>query len=203
MRTMKIASCSVFGIGLVALGAGARVHAQTATTSAAPTTTATTPLYGTNPTGQTGYIDALAGLAYTDNALRTSGAGKKGDGLAAVGLATDYARVGNLSVNLLGNVERLEYLNHSYSGSFYGQFNGSALLGKNTDPLQWQLQDSFGEAMSDPLQAPNPQNLQTINDVATGPRVNLHLGLRDRLTLSGQYSRTTYQRSPFDSQTFQ
>ena len=203
MRTMKIASCSVFGMGLLALGAGARVQAQTATNSAAPTTTATTQLYGANPTGQTGYIDALAGLAYTDNALRTSGAGKKGDGLAALGFATDYARVGNLSVNLLGNVERLEYLNHSYSGSFFGQFNGSALLGKNTDPLQWQLQDSFGEAMSDPLQAPNPQSLQTINDIATGPRVNLHFGLRDRLTLSGQYSRTTYQRSPFDSQTFQ
>ena len=203
MRTMKITSCSVFGMGLLALGVGVRVHAQTATTSAVSITTATTQLYGTNPTGQTGYIDALAGLAYTDNALLTSGAGKKGDGLAAFGLATDYARVGNLSVNLLGNVERLEYLNHSYSGSFYGQFNGSAMLGKNTDPLQWQLQDSFGEAMSDPLQAPNPQSLQTINDIATGPRVNLHFGLRDRLTLSGQYSRTTYQRSPFDSQTFQ
>ena len=202
MRTMKIASCSVFGIGLVALGAGARVHAQT-TISAAPTAPAMAQLYGSNPTGETGYIDALAGLAYTDNALLTSGAGKKGDGLAALGFSTDYARVGNLSVNLLGNVERLEYLNHSYSGSFYGQFNGSALLGNDTDPLQWQIQDSFGEAMTDPLQAPTPQSLQTINDIATGPRLNLHFGLRDRLTLSGQYSRTTYQRSPFDSQTFQ
>ncbi len=203
MRTMKITSCSLFSIGLLTLGAGVRVHAQVAAMSAGPTTAATTQLYGASPTGQAGYIDALAGLAYTDNALLTSGAGKKGDGLAALGFSTDYARVGNLSVNLLGNVERLEYLNHSYSGSFYGQFNGSALLGKSTDPLQWQLQDSFGEAMTDPLQAPNPQSLQTINDIATGPRVNLHFGLRDRLTLSGQYSRTTYQRSPFDSQTFQ
>ena len=198
MRTMKITSCSLVGIGLLALGAGARAYAQVVTSAA------TAPqLFGTNPAGETGYIDALAGLAYTDNALLTSGSGKKGDGVAALGFATDYARVGNLSVNMLGNVERLEYLSHSYSGSFYGQFNGSAVLGKNTDPLQWQLQDSFGEAMSDPLQAPNPQSLQTINDIATGPRVNLHFGLRDRLTLSGQYSRTTYQRSPFDSQTFQ
>ena len=198
MRTMKITSCSLFGIGLLILGAGARVHAQ----AAMPSSTAPQ-LFGSNPAGETGYIDALAGLAYTDNALLRSGPGSKGDGVAALGIATDYARAGNLSVNLLGNVERLEYMNHSYSGSFYGQFNGSALLGKNTDPLQWQLQDSFGEAMTDPLQAPNPQSLQTINDVATGPRVNLHFGLRDRLTLSGQYSRTTYQRSPFDTQTFQ
>lgn len=202
MRTMKTTSCSLFCMGLIVLGAGARAHAQTAI-AAATTATAPNPLFGTNPPGETGYIDALAGLAYTDNALLTSGAGKKGDGLATLGFATDYARVGYLSVNMLGDVERLEYLNHSYSGSFYGQFNGSALLGKNTDPLQWQLQDSFGEAMIDPLQAPNPQSLQTINDIATGPRVNLHFGLRNRLRLSGQYSRTTYQRSPFDSQTFQ
>jgi hypothetical protein len=199
---MKTTRCYLICIGLLVLGAGTRVHAQTATT-AGTSTAATTLLYGTNPTGETGYIDALAGLAYTDNALLTSGSGKKGDGVAALGFATDYARVGNLSVNMLGNVERLEYLNHSYSGSFYGQFNGSALLGKNTDPFQWQLADSFGEAMTNPLQAPNPQSLQTINDIATGPRLNLHFGLRNRLTLSGQYSRTTYQRSPFDSQTFQ
>jgi hypothetical protein len=200
---MKTTRCYLFSIGLLALVATARGQAQTAPTSAASAAGATTQLYGSNSTGETGYIDALAGLAYTDNALLTSGSGKKGDGVAAVGLSSDYARVGMLSLNLLGNVERLQYLNNTYPGSFYGQFNGTAMYGRNTDPLQWQLKDSFGETMTDPLQAPNPLNLQTINDIATGPRLNLHFGLRDRLTLSGQYSRTTYQRSPFDSQTFQ
>lgn len=193
MRTMKTSTRCLWCIGLLALGVHVRARAQTAMTSP----------YGSIPSGATGYIDAVAGLAYTDNALLTSGAGKKGDGVAALGLAADYARVGMLNLNLLGNVERLEYLNHSYPGSFFGQFNGSAVYGKDTSPLQWQLADSFGEAMTDPLQAPNPLNLQTINDVATGPRLNLHFGLRDRLSLSGQYSRTTYQRSPFDTQTFQ
>ena len=190
---MKTSTCFLCCIGLLALGARTSARAQTAPTQQ----------FGSNVPGETGYIDALAGLAYTDNALLTSGSGKKADGIAALGIATDYARVGMLSLNLLGNVERLQYLHNTYPGSFYGQFSGSAVYGKDTDPLQWLLQDSFGEAMTDPLQAPNPLTLQTINEVATGPRLNLHFGLTNRLTLSGQYARTTYQRSPLDSQTFQ
>ncbi len=151
--------------------------------------------------GQVGYIDLLAGMGYTSNALLSTGA-SKADEVATAGFATDYVRQGMLSIDLLGNLERIEYLNHSFGGSFYGQFAGSALWGKSTDPLQWQLSDSFGEVMTDPLAAPTPSELQTINDVSTGPNLNLHFGLATRLTLSGRYSRTSYQRSPFDAQTF-
>ncbi len=160
------------------------------------------PLVGVPGTqGQLGYIDLLAGLGYTSNAFLSSGA-PKADEVATAGFATDYVRRGMLSIDLLGNLERVEYLNHSFGGSFYGQFTGSALWGKSTDPLQWQLSDSFGEVMTDPLAAPTPLELQTINDVSTGPNLNLHFGLTTRLTLSGRYSRTSYQRSPFDAQTF-
>ncbi len=150
----------------------------------------------------TGYVDFLAGLAYTDNALLTNNQ-KIGDGIATAGLDADYVRRGRLSVNLLGNVQRLQYLRGSFSGSFLGQFNGSAIWGRQSDPLQWQLQDTFGEASSDPLAGLTPQNLETINNVSTGPFLNLHFGLDNRLTVFGAYSRITYQRSPFDSQTYQ
>ena len=156
---------------------------------------------GLGSQGHLGYLDLLLGLGYTDNAFLSS-AVRKGDGVATAGFATDYARNGMLSINLLGNIERVEYLQHSFAGSFYGQFAGSALWGKQTDPVQWQLSDSFGEALIDPLAAPTPQALQTINDVSTGPNLNLHFGLATRFTLAGRYSRTTYQRSPFDSQTY-
>ena len=151
---------------------------------------------------QLGYVDLMAGMLYTDNALLSSSQ-RTSDGIALVGFSTDYERRGNLSLDLLGNLDRLQYLRHSFAGSFYGQFVGSGVLGKPTDPLQWQLNDSFGEGMTDPLASPTPQNLQTINDVETGPLVNLHFGLTNRLTLSGLYSRTTYQRVPYDSQTYQ
>ena len=158
------------------------------------------PPVGSSATG-TGYVDLLAGLAYTDNGLLSQGH-RQSDGVGTAGLDVDYARQGNLSLNLLGNVERVEYLRGSFAGSFYGHFYGSGVLGKPTDLLQWQLSDRFGEGMTDPLAAPTPLNLQTINDVSTGPIVNLHFGSQDRLSLYGLYSRTSYQRSPYDSQSY-
>ena len=180
------------GIVLLAMFGCAHVAAQDA---AAPPAASL-------PAQQGGYVDVLAGLAYTDNALQ-SGSRRVSDGIGIAGFSTDYMRTGNLSLNLLGNLERLEYLRHSFAGSFYGQFFGSGVFGKSTDLLQWQLSDSFGEEMTDPLAAPTPLNLQTINYLTTGPLVNLHFGLTNRLTLFGNYSRTTYQRSPFDSQMYQ
>ena len=156
--------------------------------------------FGTGPMS-TGYIDALAGLTYADNA-QLSQNNSAGDGIGTIGLDTDYTRTGRLSLSLLGNIDRIQYIRNSFSGSFYGNFDGSALWGKPTDPLQWMLHDTFGEGTTSPLSAPTPQNLQTVNYLTTGPFLNLNLGLRNRVTLYGEYGRSTYQRSPDDSQTF-
>ncbi len=181
-----------FGLAFLALGWQAHASAQQAAPPGSPSV----------PAQQTGYVDLMGGLGYTDNAL-LSGGHRTSDGIGTLGFNADYQRLGNLSLNLLGNLDRVQYLRGSFGGSFYGQFFGSAILGKSTDLLQWQLSDNFGEEMNDPLASPTPQNLQVINDVSTGPLVNLHFGLLDRLTLFGLYSRTTYQRSPFDSQTYE
>ena len=175
------------------LGFGAVAYAQAQVTSPAGSS-ASAP--------EVGYVDLLAGLAYTDNVLMQA-SHRRSDGIATAGLDVDYARQDNLSLNLLGNVDRLEYLRGTYAGNFYGHFYGSALLGKPTSPLQWRLSDSFGEATTDPLAAPNPLNLETINDVSTGPIVNLNFGFANRLSLFGLYSRANYQRSPYDFQSYQ
>ena len=150
----------------------------------------------------TGYVDFLAGLAYTDNALLTAG-GQRNDGIGTVGFGADYSRQGTLSINLLGNIDRLQYIRNSFSGSFYGNFNGDALWGTPSDPLQWLLSDSFGEGMVDPLAASTPANLQWVNQVTTGPYLNLNFGLRNRFTLYGLYGRSSYQTSPYSSQTYE
>lgn len=160
------------------------------------------PPANTGTPGQTGYVDLLAGLAYTDNARLVDGS-HNGDGIGVAGFNVDYQRLGTLNLNLLGNLDRVQYFKAGNGGDFYGRFMGSAVLGRPTNWLQWQLADNFGEEMTDPLASPTPQNLQTINNVLTGPLVNLNFGPRDRLTLSGIYSRTSYQVSPFDSQTYE
>ena len=157
--------------------------------------------FGTGPMSS-GYVDAIAGLTYTDNA-QLSQSSHSGDGIGSIGLDTDYTRTGRLSLNLLGDIERVQYIRNSFSGSFYGNFNGSALWGKPTDPLQWMLRDTFGEGTTSPLAAPTPQNLQTVNYLTTGPFINLNFGLTNRFTVYGQYGRSTYQSSPYDSQTFE
>ena len=185
-------------VALLAVGWQAHAWAQQAPQRA---TALGTPGAGLNAPFQSGYVDLMLGLGYTDNAL-LAGSRHKGDGIGTAGFSVDYLREGRFSLNLLGNLDRVEYLHHSFSGSFYGHFLGSALLGTSANVLQWQLQEAFGEGMTDPLASPTPQNLQTVNNVATGPMVNLHFGLTNRLTFSGLYSRTTFQRSPYDSQTY-
>jgi hypothetical protein len=153
--------------------------------------------------GAPGYVDLKVGLAYTTNAYLTPG-NPVGDGIALAGLDIDYVHQGaKLDFDALGNIDRLEYLKRSFPGSFYGHFNGSAVWGHPTDWFQWLLSDSFGEAMVDPLAAPTPVNLQTVNYVTTGPTVNFNFGTPNRLTLFGLYSRTTFQSSPFDSQSYE
>jgi len=179
--------------------------------------TAEQPALGTAqaPQRQIGYIDLVAGLAYTSNALLTSSP-TIASGIAVAGTTADYGYQGaDLATHLLGTVNWVEYLHRSidngssglpsgasqsFEGEPYGQLTGTALLGRSTDPLQWQLSDGFGEQMANPLAAPTPQAREWVNYVTTGPDINLNFALRDRLTLFGQYSRTTYQTSPYDSQ---
>lgn len=190
---MNIDTRHVF-FALLALGWHACASAQEAKVPPAGAVSA-------SPAQQTGYVDLMGGLAYTDNAYLSSQ--RSSDGIGMAGFNVDYRRLGELNLDLLGNLNRVEYFRRSFAGSFYGHFFGSAFLGKPTDILQWQLTDSFGEESTNPLESPTPQNLQTLNDVATGPLVNLHFGLTNQMTLFGLYSRTTYERSPFDSQTYQ
>src|SRR5579862_3796146 len=150
-----------------------------------------------------GYVDLLAGVMYTNNAFLTRN-NLTGDGIGYAGLDVNYIHLGpELTIDALGNVNRIEYFKGSFPGTFYGEFVGSALWGKQTDIFQWLVSDAFGEGMLDPLSAPTPANLQWINNARTGPYLNFPLGIANRLSLFGLYSRTTFQLSPFDSQSFE
>jgi hypothetical protein len=172
---------------------------------AAPTVGASNPGLrtgaATNAPESTGYVDLEGGLAYTDNA-GLANRGAVSDEIAQAGISTNYEHQGpKLRLDSLGTIEGVHYLQHSAgSGSIYGRFTGTALWGQGSDPFQWTLSDGFGEGLTDPLSAPTLTNLEWTNYVTTGPSFNLNFGLRDRLTLTGLYARTTFQRSPYDSQ---
>ncbi len=196
---------------LIMLGAAASVRAQNAGDTTAPE-----PLAGmaapSGPQAQNSaagalrtpqYVDLLAGLGYTSDAFLTPNH-PVADGIALAGLGMDYIHQGpELDLDALGDVERLEYFKNSSLSTFYGEFNGSAIWGHPTELFQWLLSDSFGEGMLNPLLAPIPQYLQTVNYATTGPYLNFNFGTSERLTLFGLYSRTTFERSPLDSQGYE
>ncbi|MGH8211338.1 MAG: hypothetical protein ACREU6_17430, partial [Steroidobacteraceae bacterium] len=150
---------------------------------------------------QQGYLEVHSGVSYTDNVLLASGAsGKVGDTLFVNGFAVDYARQGSkLDLDAQGSLDWVEYLKHTYGGTAYGTVNGSALWGHPTDLLQWVVRDTFGQLAADPLAPATPTNLENVNYLTSGPTLNFGFGSDLRLSLYGLYSRTTYQRSPFDS----
>ncbi|MGH8304025.1 MAG: hypothetical protein ACRETG_00260 [Steroidobacteraceae bacterium] len=146
-----------------------------------------------------GYIALRGGLAYTDNALLTTD-NQVQDTLVRTGFDIDYSRRGSmLDLDARGSVDSVEYLKHTFDRSTYGTLNASALWGHSTDLFQWLVRDTLGEVTADPFGAPTPANLETVNYLTTGPFLNFRLGEDNRLSLFGSYSKTDYQRSPYDS----
>jgi hypothetical protein len=128
---------------------------------------------------------------------------KKGEALASAGFDVDYTHKGTrFDFDSRGAINRVEYLEHTYSGVASGALNAKALLGKSSDLLQWAAWETFGQLDTDPLAAPTPVNIENVNYFTTGPLVNFVLGSSNRLSLRGLYSNSHYQKSPYDSNSF-
>lgn len=194
----NLSTCRHCAALLIALAAAGGVHAQEAQQS-----TFGQPGFGIgNFSTQPGYLDLNAGVAYTDNALLTP-SDRMSTGIGSAGVDVDYNRVGSmLNVSALGNVDWLQYFDHAYPGNAYGNFNGTAIWGHPTDLFQWLVQETFDDGLADPLAAPTPTELESLNYFTTGPYLNLNFTNAERLSFYGLYSNMAYQKSPFNFQTF-
>jgi hypothetical protein len=144
------------------------------------------------------YLQLHAGVTYTDN-VRQSGDNPKGEMLASEGVAVDYTHQGSrFYFDSLGALKWIEYLEHTYDGTASGILNAKALFGTSEDVLQWAAFETFGQLERDPFAAPTPLNTENVNYFTTGPTLNFESG-QNRLSVRGFYSRTDYQRSPYDS----
>jgi hypothetical protein len=180
---------------VIALAPAGEVHAQQ-----------TPPIQpGTGPSGvspQEGYFDLVAGLTYTDNALLVA-SGATSTIIGTAGVDVDYQRRGpKLEVQARGNVDWQEYLDNAFPGSVFGRFDGTANWGHSTDLFQWTVRDTLDEGMANPLAAPTPNELETINYFTTGPYLNFNFNTNERLSFYGLYSRTSFQKSDFDYRTY-
>jgi len=148
------------------------------------------------------YLQIHTGLTYTDNVLQTP-ADKKGELLASAGFDVDYTHHGSrFDFDSRGALNWVDYLENTYSGVASGALNAKALLGGSGDWLQWAAWETFGQLDTDPLAAPTPINIENVNYFTTGPLLNFILGESNRLSLRAVYSNSHYQKSPYDSHSY-
>jgi len=181
---------------VVALVTASELYAQEAPPLVVPGTSASrvSPLHG--------YFDLVAGLTYTDNALLVP-RDATSTGIGTVGVDTDYRHRGpKLDVQARGNVYWQEYLDDAFPDSVFGRFDGSATWGQSRDLFQWTVRNTLDEGMANPLAAPTPDEIEIINYFTTGPTLNFNFNANERLGFYGLYSRTSFQKSPFDYRTY-
>lgn len=140
-----------------------------------------------------------AGVGQSDNVTRVeTGEVEESIGTAGLRLMIDTAspRLTSL-VNV--DADYRHYFDGSYDDEIVG--TGDATLNFNLVPgrFTWLVQDSFGQALSDPFAPVTPETRENVNYFTTGPTFSMRLGDAAAVDLFGLYSNSQYERSPFDS----
>lgn len=139
-----------------------------------------------------------AGVGETDN-VNLSATNPKSQSIAAADVDFGIKRTGSrLDAMAAGNFTDFYYLQGAYSNQVVGRFDGLATAKLWSDHLDWLFADSYGEEQTDPFAAITPVNLQRVNIFRTGPFLTLRPSDATFVRVGSEYSRVTYQRSPFD-----
>jgi hypothetical protein len=133
------------------------------------------------------YVDAQAGLIYTDNVDLTPNGSS--DTLALLGLLADTSHVGpRLDYRLASDISLVKYLKGAFETRPYGYLDGSLDYKIVPGFFSWTARETYLDAVIHPSLPATPDNLEAINFASTGPRFVLRPTLRTTITLDGIYS---------------
>jgi hypothetical protein len=122
------------------------------------------------------------------------------EGIATAGLGVSWTETRErLEGNLLIDLDYRNYLDNTYDDRVLGTADGSFVFGLVPGRFTWLLQDSFGQAQSDPFAVATPDTQENLNYATTGPDLTFRFGSASALRLFGRYSITDYERSLLDS----
>lgn len=145
--------------------------------------------------------EATTGVGHSDNIRRTS-VDQEGEDIAMAGLQFSLdQRSARLDTDLIGDFAYYDYLNGTFDSEVLGNFAGNARLALVPERLVWVFADNFGQVLNDPFTPATPDNRENINYFTTGPDATLAFGSQMRLQVGARYALTTYEDSPFDSET--
>src|SRR4051812_13753372 len=155
---------------------------------------ATTQAYGEDLAYETS-----VGAGYSDNILRNPD-NEKSENIASAGLQFSFDKQSSkVQADAVADLAYLDYRDNTFDSQLIGNFAGTALLAFVPERFQWVVSDNFGQVLTDPFQPSTPENDENLNYFTTGPDVTFAFGSQTRLRLGGRYSLTSYETSPFDS----
>ena len=134
------------------------------------------------------FLEAQAGFIYTDNVnLEPNG---PGDELAMIGLVgqTERENAPRLDYKLNSDLMLVKYFGSQYQTQPLGYLDGTADFKIVPGTLSWTGRDSFSQVSINPVGAPTPNNLESINYATTGPQLVLKPTLQSTITVDGTYA---------------
>jgi hypothetical protein len=141
-----------------------------------------------------------AGVGHSDNITRVE-TEKVDETLATIGANVEWMeRTRRLEADVLVDLDYVEYLDDTYDGEVLGTADANLVFGLVPERLLWQVQDSFGQAQSDPFAPVTPDNSENVNYFTTGPDLMLNLGSQNSMRLFGRYSTTNYEVTDLDGE---
>jgi hypothetical protein len=144
--------------------------------------------------------EASAGIGHSDNITRVD-EGKVEENLADIGLRLDWLETARrLNGEARVDLSYVEYLEGTYDGEVLGQANVNVDFGIIPERFHWMLDESFGQAQTDPFAPVTPETRENVNYFMTGPDLRMRFGGVMSGRVFGRYSSTNYQESPYDAE---
>ncbi|WP_161966095.1 outer membrane beta-barrel protein [Steroidobacter cummioxidans] len=143
---------------------------------------------------------AEAGIGYTDN-IRRVAENETSETIGTMGLDLLWQeRTRRIRGDAMVDLNYYEYVDNTFDSELVGTANGTLALGIVPETLNWVVQDSFGQAQSDPFAASTPETREDLNYFSTGPDLTVRLGPTGFGRLFGRWSSTNYETSPLDAE---
>ena len=134
------------------------------------------------------YLEATAGLVYTDNVDLTPGG--SGDGIALIGLVGNTERINapRFDYHLDSDLVVAKYFKSEFQTQPYGYLDAFGEFKIDPGTLSWTGRETYSQVLINPMSPGTPDNLESINYLTTGPKLTLTPTLRTTVVLDGIYS---------------
>jgi hypothetical protein len=135
------------------------------------------------------------GVGYDDNVVRIADS-EQDDTIATLGAQLSLSHESSrIDANIASRLEYRDYLDDSFGSELLGNLIADSRFEFIEERLTWVLEDTFGQSTRNQLAPDTPDNRESMNLLSTGPELELPLGSRNSLLLSGRYVDMYYEDS--------